>query len=1135
MASATPDPTSLTATPADIREVGAADTTTTHRPRNRGYRGSNRHARGRRGPPATRAEEAVEQHGPEQDSDSRLPVRGGRRGRGGRGSNNNHHRGRSEIVPMRSFGGRLTQQNEPTASQPGPRIPRNAEAHTALRPDASVFVPGQQQGSHRESNKNIRLPERLLPQSQPAAASASNPRPSPRHKLPKQTKTLIKSVADDLNTRIHEDIANNLYECPICTAEVGGKSKVWSCRLCWTVFHFHCIKRWSRNEGSGVTRPREQQEEAEAADQSYVRQWRCPGCNLPHDILPSVYTCWCEKEVDPHHLPGLPPHSCGQTCSTPRKKCPHPCDMVCHAGPCPSCQAMGPVQKCFCGKNETTRKCADTDYNNGWSCQQTCHGLLSCKEHQCKKTCHAGPCGECTELLAARCYCGKVSKNIMCSVKEDERLSSMSGETWTGSFNCGGECGRLYDCENHSCQKSCHPQGQQPLHCPFSPDVIKYCHCGKTPLSTMSKQESRKTCTDPIPHCEKICDQQLPCGHRCPDTCHDGPCRSCVVDIDIPCRCGRSSFRKICYEATAEPSTCARICKAALNCGRHACGEQCCSGERKSIERLATKRKLRSLNIIRQMEEEDIEPEHICTKICGRLLKCQLHRCEELCHKGSCRTCPNAIFDEVSCNCGRSILYPPLPCGTRPPPCSMPCTRPKACGHPPTRHDCHLDDESCPKCPFLTEKRCLCGKRVLKNQPCWLAEPRCGQVCGKELQCGAHSCTKTCHQPGDCEDATTACQQQCGKIKKQCSHICTEPCHAPFPCPEKSSCQAMIAVTCACGRLKKEKRCNASKDKDRSQPSPLPSLACDEECGRLKRNRTIATAFGLDLDPSILSNSTVPQPLSLDNLPYADDTIDLYLRLSSSSPLSSLETYESKLYHFATNIAEHTLRFQPVRSDLRSFIHAVAEDWGFRSESFDPEPHRHVVVFKSAGWLPPSLVGPSNAVHGLGIRGVSVGECAKFRERERGKERAAKREAAAERAKLQAATADSAKESGDGWAQVASRKRPGVGENASGSASYAKAGLLSSPHESKGMTGPSSGTKSGKLVLRSGVGIGRGIKSFGKPSRFGALGMVADPEDVAEDWEQEADKDEEPKKPETERNDDADGSSLIEGEEPVSA
>ena len=41
------------------------------------------------------------------------------------------------------------------------------------------------------------------------------------------------------------------------------------------------------------------------------------------------------------------------------------------------------------------------------------------------------------------------------------------------------------------------------------------------------------------------------------------------------------------------------------------------------------------------------------------------------------------------------------------------------------------------------------------------------------------------------------------------------------------------------------------------------------------------------------------------------------------------------------------LRFKPMQANQRAFIHALAEDYGLDSESQDPEPHRHVCIFKT--------------------------------------------------------------------------------------------------------------------------------------------------------------------------------------------
>ncbi|ERF68039.1 hypothetical protein EPUS_06429 [Endocarpon pusillum Z07020] len=56
---------------------------------------------------------------------------------------------------------------------------------------------------------------------------------------------------------------------------------------------------------------------------------------------------------------------------------------------------------------------------------------------------------------------------------------------------------------------------------------------------------------------------------------------------------------------------------------------------------------------------------------------------------------------------------------------------------------------------------------------------------------------------------------------------------------------------------------------------------------------------------------------------------------------------EELLRAFAADPNERRLRFKPMKPHQRTFIHSIAEDFGFDSESMDPEPHRHVMVFKT--------------------------------------------------------------------------------------------------------------------------------------------------------------------------------------------
>lgn len=275
-------------------------------------------------------------------------------------------------------------------------------------------------------------------------------------------------------------------------------------------------------------------------------------------------------------------------------------------------------------------------------------------------------------------------------------------EVWSDIFT---DLYRFYDCKVHKCSKPCHPLDENPAHCPLSSDIITSCPCGKTPLSEIL-DTPRPNCSAPIPTCNKPCNKRLKCGHSCTKSCHTDECGACLIYVDVLCRCGKTSSRSLCHQGElSEPPQCMRTCRVNLNCGRHECGEKCCSGESAAAERIAAKKRSRA----GPSNEENFEPEHICTRICGKQLKCGLHTCPMLCHRGPCGTCLEASFEELTCNCGRTSIQPPVPCGSKPPVCRFPCTRPTPCGHPRVPHDCHPDEKSCPKCPYLVDKLCTCG------------------------------------------------------------------------------------------------------------------------------------------------------------------------------------------------------------------------------------------------------------------------------------------------------------------------------------------------------------------------------------------------------------------------------------------
>lgn len=244
--------------------------------------------------------------------------------------------------------------------------------------------------------------------------------------------------------RIHREIDSGDYECMICYSNISRRAKIWYCRCCWAVYHLNCVQKWGKQ---GLSQPARG---PVGADGEPPRVWRCPACNDPNEELPQFYTCWCEKSVQPDVTKFLPPHSCGQTCGKQRsspKNCPHNCDLQCHAGPCPPCTAMGTPMSCYCAKEESQRRCIDTDYVSGWSCGQICGELMPCGEHVCEQPCHPGLCGSCEVKELLQCYCGNETRETKCCDKGEpthSRVQEEDGEVdqWEGYFSCGKSCDR---------------------------------------------------------------------------------------------------------------------------------------------------------------------------------------------------------------------------------------------------------------------------------------------------------------------------------------------------------------------------------------------------------------------------------------------------------------------------------------------------------------------------------------------------------------------------------------------------------------------------------------------------------------------------------------------------------------------
>ncbi|KAF9220771.1 hypothetical protein BS17DRAFT_713315 [Gyrodon lividus] len=799
---------------------------------------------------------------------------------------------------------------------------------------------------------------------------------------------------DDLTSTLTRALRTPPYpDCPICFNPIRPEQPTWSCSLstrtladdnqeeshcCWTTFHLKCIRSWADKSVKDL------EEAWRARGETRSGEWRCPGCQAKRHEVPHVYLCFCHRMPNPSPSRLATPHSCAQPCSRPRLSgCDHSCPLPCHPGPCPPC-AVTVQRACFCGKKGRSTRCqADGSALAAvsFSCTQPCNKPLSCgnSQHRCMVTCHLGPCSPCPETEEVRCWCGRESKSTACGelkIEDSARCrvakndGSSDDEEWIGRYGCGQPCNRPFACSYHLCSKSCHPPSRIPPPCPFDPEHITTCACGRCRIfrsadelansSTHSfpQLSSRNSCTSPLPTCTSPCSKPLPCGHLCEATCHWDACPPCTEQVERTCRCGGTKHKVRCGDdAVSEPTTgvpasreiiCDRACPALRACGRHQCGRLCCPlASLSSIQRSKTKKRRDPTSATDELEELGSEEGglHVCDLPCNRVMGCGNHRCPQRDHKGNCGVCLRSVFEELTCPCGRTVLEPPIHCGTRVD-CTYPCARPPpACGHPRVPHVCHeavvvagadTPDEglgpgpegtagmgACPPCPSLTKKLCACGKKMVDNVKCSQERVSCGSVCGRLLACGFHHCKRLCHA-----DECGMCTAVCGKSRKSClpaHHPCTQTCHAPASCPETEACLALITLTCPCGHRRSTIPCSGNK---------LP-LECTGECAIQKRNARLAEALGISEEKrDAMSAGT--------NVTWSEELVAFARGVGNAKFVGIVE----KAFSDFITSTRRTQVLPHMPPERRKFVHDVASVYRMDITMVDQEPHRSVQLIR---------------------------------------------------------------------------------------------------------------------------------------------------------------------------------------------
>ncbi|NWY74480.1 NFX1 protein, partial [Erithacus rubecula] len=694
-----------------------------------------------------------------------------------------------------------------------------------------------------------------------------------------------------------EQLTTEKYECMVCCEVVRIVAPVWSCQNCYHVFHLNCIKKWARS-------PASQAEDGNSG-------WRCPACQNASVQVPKTYTCFCGKVQNPEWNRNEIPHSCGELCGKKRQglDCPHLCNILCHPGPCPSCPAFV-TKTCECGQTSHSVRCGQSTKIH---CSNVCGNTLNCGKHSCTQVCHAGKCSPCQLTVQQVCYCGSNFKEVLCGSKEEF-------SDGFGSFSCQNICGKKLNCGRHNCKQVCHPQPCQL--CPRLPQVVYRCPCGQTPLSKLLELGcvERKICTDPIPSCGKTCGKPLSCGsyefvHTCESLCHEGDCKPCSHTSNIYCRCG---FKKkvsvtlgnfLFFLIAAITFMCDKRCNKKRSCGRHKCNEVCC-----------------------------VDTEHKCSLVCGRKLNCGLHRCEEPCHRGSCQTCWQTSFDELTCYCGESVIYPPVPCGTQPPECKKTCTRPHDCDHP-VYHSCH-SEEKCPPCTYLTQKWCM-GKHEVSLDN--LTLPHVGLYSTHKEQLDTDEFVKSGFRLlgiGGCSPCVTCCPSfQSYK----------------FVLPQTKSTTfffriAAISIATKLTDLQLGDSVEISRLITKKEMKQA-RLQCDEECLALQRNRRLAEALEID-------DNSDPFNIRSSGPKYSD-----LLKEDARKDIKFVSDIEKEMRMLveAVNKGKHTKKshcYPPMNRDHRRIIHELAQVYGIESVSYDNEPKRNVVITAVKG----KSICPSNTL-----------------------------------------------------------------------------------------------------------------------------------------------------------------------------
>ena len=614
-----------------------------------------------------------------------------------------------------------------------------------------------------------------------------------------------KVLLPELTQNLIKDLQKNKLSCMICELIIKNDQSIWSCNICYSILHLNCVNEWIKKNNPNFNE--------KSKNENSKLSWTCPHCKslYENNKLP-IYNCYCgkyyeaQKEKNKYFDPDLIPHGCGLLCK--EKICPHIkyCPIPCHPGPHVQCKEQNKIL-CYCGKKSKEVLCS-YESEVDFCCNEVCGKQLNCgkKNHICKAICHTGPCEK--FLKKGKCY------------------------------ECIAECrNKLYDFLKNSVEKKLNQDSYEAKHLThFASCLTAYIFNGELPCKEHSVSVNTDQCLKVllrlfevsgncllenlkkfIPICEKVVENSCSChSKRVKVTCFKLNYPEDILD-----------FLGVVRENPIEK--CNRVCKTLKNCGIHKCDRVCCN--------------LRKLKI-RNYSTQDPNGYHLCFKICGKPLACGKHTCENYCHKGNCKPCAYIVHEgELKCTCGKTTKKAPFLCGSKLD-CPFPCSVNRPCGHP-CPLNCH--DGPCPPCEVLITKKCRCGKEAFKNIKCGDTKILiCNNICDCILPCGVHFCQLKCHIHNEEYDKNYTCNMICQRQLLKCEHLCKEKCHGESECNEYK-CDERIFWYCKCKTNKKNVICGEFKkikeDYQKEHKDQEYLLPCNDECVRSERLKSINAAF----------------------------------------------------------------------------------------------------------------------------------------------------------------------------------------------------------------------------------------------------------------------------------------------------